>query len=767
MHAEAAIIGGMQSKLPGKDIVLIGMGHTHAHVLRMWRMRPIHGARLTCVSDHAIATYSGMLPGVLAGQYPRDRMTIDLVRLCAAAGARLIMGRLAGLDLADRRVHVEGRPSLSFDALSIGIGSVPHRDGLAGDDVVAIKPMQTFLDRLAEGLGRIAKGSGTVRIAIVGGGAGGVEIAFCLRTAARRMLPGRRLEIVLVDRGARLAPGMTAGSARRIQERLEAGGVRVLLGRKVERAGEGVLQFEDGERLEAGLILSATSAAAPPVLGRLDLPTDPNGFLLTRPTLETTAEAPVFAVGDSGTIDGAPTPKAGVYAVRQGPILWENIQRLLDGRPLRPFRPQSGFLKLINTGDGSAIGEYRGWTFEGRWCWRLKDWIDVRFMEMYQDYRPRPPMTAAGPAGAAMRCLGCGGKVGGTVLSRAIARLDPPASDQVLLGLGAADDAAVVRFASGAAAASVDFFAAPLDDPFLVGRIAALHSASDLFAKGLQPAAALALATIPVGDERQQAEMLHAALAGAVEEFKGMGAALVGGHTIEGPQFSLGFAVLADAGAGPLRPKSGLRPGDRLILTKPLGTGVLLAAHQQARCKAEWMEPLIATMLRSNQSAAETAARFQVSAATDVSGFGLAGHLLEMLSASGAAAEIDLDRIPLLAGFAELVRGGVESTLAPANRANAADVEASPEARNGEKFASLFDPQTAGGLLLGVAGRHAEELVQAIRAAGDAAAILIGRVTQRSPKPALRCTHGAGEGGTPPGEGAVGVLAARPTLPSR
>ena len=376
----------------------------------------------------------------------------------------------------------------------------------------------------------------------------------------------------------------------------------------------------------------------------------------------------MFVVGDSGTSLDHPAPKAGVYAVRQGPILWENLQRTLSGRPLVEYVPQRGFLSLLATGDRRAVLSYKGFSAHAGWCWKLKDYIDSRFMAMYQDYRPMTP-TSAPSATAPMRCAGCGGKLGGSILSKVLERLKIPPSEHVLLGLQQPDDAAIVQPPGGRPlAATIDFFAAFLDDPYLVGRVAALNAMSDLFAIRATPLAAMAMATLPLGPPRAQEQLLYELLAGGLHELRQAGATLVGGHTIEGPGVTIGFSLLGDAGAERPQLKSGLRTGDLLVLTKPLGSGILLAAHMQARCRAAWMDALIPVLLASNQPAAEVASRFDIAGTTDVTGFGLAGHLLEMLRASQAAAELRLDALPLLPGVAELVAEGIESTLAPANR---------------------------------------------------------------------------------------------------
>jgi selenide,water dikinase len=594
-----------------------------------------------------------------------------------------------------------------------------------------IKPMQTFFERLDA---RLAALRGTTdraaRLAIVGGGVAGVEIAFCLATRLSKVLHDDSWSIVLVTSDDEVASGTLPKTRAALRRALSERGIEVRTGCRVVRATEGQLVFDNDEVLSIDMALWATSARAAPLLETFALPKDDRGFLLTEPTLQTTLGAPIFAVGDCGTIEGHVLPKAGVYAVREGPVLWENIQRMLVGEPLERYRPQTSFLKLINTGNGRAVAEYKGLTFHNRLCWKLKDRIDGRFMDMYQDYAPMPVAPDV-EAASTPRCAGCGGKVGGSVLSRVLARLEIPQHSQVELGLAEADDAAIVRANEGRPlVVTTDFFAAPLDDPYVVGRVAALNAASDLFAMGARPVAALAHIGIPVGKPRRQEELLYELLAGGLREFETMGATLAGGHTIESPQITIGFTMLGNAGDGPSTTKARLKPGDVLILTKPLGTGVLLAAQMQARCRGEWMRTLVESMLQSNEQAASIAAECGVAAMTDVTGFGLAGHLLEMLEASEAACELCCDRIPLLPGVSELLHEGVESTLAPANRAAEEAISVPPHVQTSPAYQALFDPQTSGGLLMASAEANARKLAGRLTTANAACAVVIGRVTR-------------------------------------
>jgi selenide,water dikinase len=215
-----------------------------------------------------------------------------------------------------------------------------------------------------------------------------------------------------------------------------------------------------------------------------------------------------------------------------------------------------------------------------------------------------------------------------------------------------------------------------------------------------------------------------------VRELSSAGAALWGGHTIEGSDLTVGLSVAGDLGGRTPCQKGNLKPGDRLILTKPLGTGILLVGKQRGLARADWIDAMLATMLRSNARSAEIALGHGVTAMTDITGFGLAGHLTEMLAASGVSARLDVSSVPMLNGVRELLAAGLKSTLSDANRESAATV--SPT-ETGPEWGVLYDPQTSGGLLIGVAAERASALIAALVAAGEFV-VEIGEVT-----------HGGGE----------------------
>jgi selenide,water dikinase len=693
----------MQPRAPiTTDLVLLGAGHAHVEVLRRFAMRPEPGVRLTLIGREPETPYTGMLPGLIRGEYTFDEAHIDLAPLAAGAGARLILAEATNIDLAARRIAVTGRPAVPFDLLSIDIGGEPMAPPGAG---LAVKPIGRFLARLSALEAELHQGA---RIAVVGGGVGGTELALAL---ARRY--GERARIVLVCETAE--PLATAPSYARSVARtaLVNAGIELTCGVKAGAWMDGKLALSDGSFLEAAAALWATGVVGPGFLAASGLACDAAGCVQVDATLRSVSHGFVFAAGDCAAIEANTRPKAGVWAVRAGRPLADNLRRATRGRALRPWRPQSQALAILGLGDGRALAWRNGVAAAGRPVWRWKDWIDRRWMRMYQ--QPMARMADADP----MRCGGCGAKVGAEVLAGALAGLPRMPGADVLIGLDAPDDAAVMLPPLGLAVVqSVDHFRSFIDDPFVFGEIAAAHALSDLHAMGARPWTALAVASVPYasGDKMRAelADMLH----GASGVLAADGCALVGGHSAEAAEQALGFAVTGLADPAKLLRKSGLRPGDALVLTKPLGTGIVLAGHMRGLARAAWLQAAIALMRASNATASRILREHGAVACTDVTGFGLVGHLQEMLRASGVGAVLWPDRVPALPGALELAAAGVESTLAPENR------RALPDAGSDARSALLVDPQTSGGLLAGIAPERAEACVAALCAAGTQAAII-------------------------------------------
>jgi selenide,water dikinase len=730
---------------PVRDVVLVGGGHSHVQVLRRFEMEPLAGARLTVVLDVPVAVYSGMVPGFVAGQYQADEIEIDVVPLARRARARVVMSAATGVDAKDKKILLADRPPIPYDVASLDIGSTVAGLDLPGIRQFALptRPIAGFVrkvDALIDQAGKQRSGH-LFRVAVVGAGAGGVELAFTLDERLR--LAGATPEVTLLHSGPGILTGYPQSLVRRTEKNASARGIQIRCNTRVAAAEEHHAVLEDGSTLGYDALVWVTGAVSHDLLRDSGLPTDARGFVRTRSTLQVEGHDDLFAVGDCGSLIEYPeTPKAGVYAVRQGPYVAENLRRHLLGEALKTYRPQHDFLTLLNLGDGSALGAKWGLSMEGPWVMRLKDRIDRAFMRKFQvlsfDGSPNQEFSAAASMDGQddMLCGGCAAKLGQEPLARTLARLPLPAAeaagDHVELGLSAPDDAAIWRTQGGAhVASSVDLFSAFTDDPFLVGRVAAINALSDLWATGVTPRIAHAIVSIPEHLGREESgEMLFQVLAGARRELDQVGVPLAGGHTTRSPEkLLIGFTVEGEVASGEFVRKGGLRPGNALILTKPLGSGVILYADMHGRVRGPWLRSAFESMLRSNHKAAVIAREAGVSGMTDITGFGLAGHLFEMLAASGVSAEVEIDSLPLLDGVHELFARGERSTLHPENARLSAVIESEEKLGNDDPaLAALFDPQTSGGLLFGIDPRVAGRLVSTLHDGGDSSAAVIGRV---------------------------------------
>ncbi len=736
-----------------KDLLLIGGGHSHVAVLKRFGMKPVPGLRITLVCRDTHTPYSGMLPGLVAGHYSFDEAHIDLGPLCRFAGARFYHDEVIGLDAENRLVQCHNRPPIPYDVASINIGSTPRTADVPGaaDVVVPVKPINRFIahwERMAE---RVLTYNNGVRIGVVGAGAGGVEILLAVQYRLRQLLAERgrsdeHIGYFLFSDAAGILPGQSARARRSFERVLRERRVQVIAGEAVAQVSAQGLRTGQGNEYELDEILWVTQAGAAPWLAATGLRLDASGFIEVNDCLQSLSHPSVFAAGDIAAVVNHPRPKSGVFAVRQGRPLADNLRRALLGRAPAPFTPQRQFLSLITTGDKYAVASRNGWALEGRLMWRWKDWIDRRFMAKYHEL---PAMSeraetnvAHGLADAsaikeisaiAMRCGGCGAKVGSTVLDRALGQLHPVARPDVLIGLDAPDDAAVVEVPPGKVMIhTVDYFRAFIDDPYVFGQVAANHSLGDIFAMGGEPQSALAIVTLPFGLEAKVEDQLFQLMSGAMKVLDEANTALVGGHTSEGAELALGFTVNGLADRARLMRKGGMQPGDRLILTKALGTGTLFAADMRLKAKGRWVDAALASMVQSNRDGAACVYRFGANACTDVTGFGLLGHLVEMTKPSGVDVELWLDALPLLDGAMETVRLGIFSSLQPQN------VRLRRAVRNIDAFAAdarfplIFDPQTAGGLLASVPGDRADACLEELRRLGYAQAASIGAVRPQS-----------------------------------
>jgi selenide,water dikinase len=737
-----------------KDLVLVGGGHSHLSVLKYFAMHPVPGLRLTLITRDLHTPYSGMLPGYIAGHYSYDEAHIDLRPLAQFAKARIYHSKVDDIDLENKLISCKGRPPISYDLISINIGSKPGTLHIQGADqyTLPVKPIDNFLSRWQKLLNTVANTTNKdFHLAIVGGGAGGVEMALATQFHLHRLLTENNkttdfLKVDLYCDSESILPTHNPQVQKRFQRVFAERNIQIHNNHRIEEVQQDQLIDSNKQKYPADAVLWVTNASAPTWLAKTGLTVDDKGFVAVNDYLQSTSHEDVFAAGDIAAVINHPREKSGVFAVRQGLPLARNLERAIQNQALKKFTPQKNFLGLISTGDKYAIASRGNWSLEGAWLWKIKDWIDRRFMdtfnvlpEMAEEETPHfnkamaDKQTLHEISAIAMRCGGCGAKVGSTVLSRVVNRLQPISRDDVVIGLADPDDAAVTEVPAGKLIVqSVDYFRSFIDDPYIFGQIAANHALSDIFAMGAEAQSAMAIATIPYGIEKQVEDQLFQTMSGALDVLNASNTALVGGHSSEGAELSFGLSVTGLADREQVMRKSGMQADDVLILTKALGTGTLFAADMRLKAKGRWIDAALQSMLLSNQEAGFCMHRHGATACTDVTGFGLLGHLVEMTRSSGKSVELKLESLPIMDGALEMIATGIFSSLQEQNVRLRRAIKAPGKLSNHKHFPLLFDPQTSGGLLASIPAESAAACLVELKELGYPQSVIIGSVTDDS-----------------------------------
>lgn len=710
-----------------RDVVLIGGGHAHALLLRRWGMRPMPGARLTLVNPSATAPYTGMLPGFVAGHYTRDALEIDLVRLARFAGARMIFGYVTHIDREAKQLSVSGRPPISYDIASLDIGISSNMPEIAGfsQHAIAAKPLGPFAARWQAFVETEKKGP----VCVIGGGVAGVELALAMHH--RLNATGKKCPVTVIE-AHKILSGTSKATAQKLRDAMSSAGVQIVEGTTPGEIHADHLRLSDGTTIPSSFTVGAAGARPFTWLEETGLQLS-NGYVSVDATLRSVNDPSIYAVGDCADLTHAPRPKAGVFAVRAAPVLTANIQADLTGSARKRFAPQSQYLKLVSLGKKSAVADKYSLAASGDWAWRLKDFIDRRFMDRL-NHPPRMPVptvpdrAAKGTVealGDKPMCGGCGSKVGASVLDDAIAALTLKDHPDILKSTG--DDAAIINFGKRQQVISTDHIRAFWDDPYLMTRIAALHAMGDVWAMGAKPQAMLAQITLPRMSEALQSNTLREILAAAEEIAMETGAPLIGGHTTQGAELTLGFTVTGTL-SETAKTFDQARSGDQLILTRPIGSGTLMAAEMGGTAAGDDVEAVVKEMATSQAGPAEILAA-SAHAMTDVTGFGLAGHVQRMAAAAGLTAQINSAAVPHYPGALQLAEAGVASTLVPSNRASLGISLPDTAAAK-----LLVDPQTAGGFLAAVSPSQTEQTIRRLSDIGLKPAI-VGHLKDWSGQP--------------------------------
>nr|APP88259.1 hypothetical protein PCKR_475 [Paulinella micropora] len=768
-----------------QHLVLAGGGHSHVLLLKYWAMNPWKrpSGLITLISPYSKSLYSGMLPGLIANFYTRQECEINLRRLCRLACVVFIKGEIVHINPEQRELELIRNKSLKhsirWDVLSLDVGAggtgtnlttVPKTlirsgrnqnfDCIDNNLCISIKPLEIFLDWLE----RVPQKN---YVTVIGGGAAGIEVAFSLKTRwpassiQVQVLPflgtyPRSVFKPKINLGSIIANKLTLEHLRKYNIKVSY----VKIPRKIDPADS--------------IIITCTGSKVPEWLSSSNLPTTNQGRVITNKDLTVVGYSNIFATGDCGIVAQAPRPPTGVWAVRASSTLISNISRMISNDTRDKWQPRNHALQLLGDSKNSALAILGPFVCNyNNTLWRWKRKIDMRFISLFTNLKPMIAMMRSiyrpsykGKVNDSMACHGCAAKLAAAPLETALRRLHNNKNTTLQgIDLNLEDAHSIIPITQDSGwLQSVDGFPALISDPWLNGRITTLHACSDLWACGADIRSVQVFIAVPQTSESLQEEILVNTLEGVRSVLTPTNTKLIGGHTIETREQFLSNHPLEKSHFNPMTesvqlaltingqyakncfwPKGNLREGDILILSRPIGTGVLFAADMVNAAKPEWIDTVLEEMQESQSKIIEILTHYSVNAATDITGFGLLGHLGEMLrvtnnraSSSGSlklTAILDPLSIRTFTGVFELIKSGFTSSLAISNRLawNLLDkslikINSSNDISLDILLEILIDPQTCGPLLIGLSEEEGLAALTDLRENGFTHANIIGYI---------------------------------------
>ncbi len=713
--------------MSSEHLLLAGGGHSHALLLLRWIMHPKKrpAGMISLINKSSSTLYSGMVPGVISGYYNIEEARINVRYLAEKAGVVFVASEIIGIDLKEGKVFLKNHFPISFSRISINVGSETNLKGQSfllkkKDLIVPIRPLESSLRWLtSQDSYHLQKKHSS--FTVIGSGFSGIEIALALR----KRWPERSIYL---------------------KANLDKIGVKF---RKALISSQ--IKFISSNGEIDGPSLLCTGNCAPRWLGESSLPVDQDGRVITTNTLQVINHPNVFAVGDCGVIQGKFRPPAGVWAVKAAKTLAINLESSSRGLKLISWKPKANVLQLVGAQTKQKYSV--AWAFFGgkiigpfSLLWSLKEFIDRKFMSKFS---PKLLMKEVNTNKELMACRGCAAKLGAKPLKFSLNQVG-------LSGLGEQpEDSVSIAFNSGEQILqSVDGFPALISDPWLNGRLTTLHACSDVWACGFLIDSAQAVIGLPFIETNLQQELLIQTLAGIQSALQPQKAKLLGGHTFEARSFqphptSLGMQISLTINSAISKSKfwqkSGLQVGDCLLLSRELGSGVLFAAAMHGCAKPKDLDLALNKLTKSQHNLIEELQILQLNypesdlihACTDVTGFGLLGHLGEMLDESNKLrsengltqlrALIEPQSIPIFNGVLQLIENGFVSTLAPFNRNSwklleqkissypLIDLSLTDIALGSQDYKNILelivDPQTCGPLLIACSPLTADQFL--------------------------------------------------------
>ena len=705
-----------------KQLVLIGGGHANVQVLKKLCKDNIRGLHTILISEHFEAIYSGMTPGFIHKDYNKEAISIDLQRLCFNAGATFIRDKVIKLDTNHRELQLQNLPPVNYDLLSINTGSISNTKKINIENsskCFFVKPISSLVKNLSK-IDQIVKNKKN-KIVIVGGGVASYELAFSLKR--RYEIP---LEITILGKKILNEKNLnkkTKNSLKKIAENLS---IREYAG-EVISISEKYLTLNNGDKIDCDISLVSTGASIETWLLESNLIKDEKGFIKVNNNLLSINEKNVFVTGDACNIENKPKPKSGVMAVRHGEILKENIFLKLTGKNLIKFKPQKNWLYLIGTYKNYALLNYFFISLHNRWCWKLKVWIDKSFIKKFK-FTNNQQMTKRNLElenfeKTKMYCQGCGSKVSKKTLINYIKKT----SENIYL-----KDSSIVNNKSLQILQTIDHIKLFSSlNPFDFGKISYLHSQNDILAAGGEVKSLSVSLSVPFSENSVEKFYLEYFMEGIKFEADKSGCIISSGHSYQSQEPGITLTLNGEIKSNVS--KNSAKTGDLIYLSRPLGTGYLIAAYfnNSEMLSGSDFEEILNNLKKENFFAVNSAINSGSQTMTDISGFGLSSHLIDICLSSNLSSELNLSHEILINSNIDLLKMFKSTGFKNNHESSGEYIKIS---KNHPLKNILFDPQTNGPMLIAINKQNQKKFENYFLNKPDIKPILIGRFIDKLEK---------------------------------
>jgi len=684
------------------DLVLIGGGHSHLSVLMKLSKRPINGNRITLITNEIDTPYSGMIPGYIEGIYSWRDSHIDLYRLCLKLNVRFIHAEVERVSAYEKEIYFKDRPKIKFDVLSINTGIQSNNREIKGAAkyCLPVKPISKLTNNF------LNKITNFKSIAFIGGGAGSVELALAIKKRFLNINQDIKITIITGKRGLLSTfPQKTKLTSLKTLEKFK---IDIIEYKRVLEVKPKQIILSDKSMLKIDKAILSTNSMTPKWLAKSDILLTKDNYILVNKSFQTNYKY-VFASGDVIDFNNQNLKKAGVFAVRSGKPLAINIKQFILGKKLVEYKFNKNYLALIGTSKRSAIATKYNLTFNSRFFFYLKKYIDQNFIKKFSDFKIRKKFTLEAlktdvlnifvkhkekitDKNDIMQCKGCAAKVPLNALKQALPKDIVSTSEDAVSVPGQPE-----------LYQTVDMISSIITDPFLLGKIAANHSISDMVSVNSKITSAMMILQLPLSKTEINSRDLEQVLLGANEIFKTIDCPLIGGHTMIGKDKDpiIGFSILGQKQKKIkiMKNRRKIKTKDLLILTEKIGSGLIFAGINNYLIDSYFQTDVIKQMIKGNLNFGKISNHLNILSMTDITGFGLANHLLNLIKRDNSKTGLTIypNKIPLFEGVNECLNKDIKSSLFKSNY-DIAQKDIIYKRDKSKLDNILYDPQTVGGI---------------------------------------------------------------------